>query len=139
MRFAQTLTDSADPVNFAVSATTNRAIHFTQVFNDLVVPNQAMAGAASATQDFVGISGLLSGNTALARSMGFAATDKKELDMATLAKTNLSGSTWFEFKQGAHGSLLDPTSNAGVTVEMQCQTVNFLASNGTLLPLGCSK
>jgi hypothetical protein len=74
MRFAQTLTDSADPVNFAVAAKTNRAIHFTQVLNDLVVPNQAMAGAASATQDFVGISGLLSGNTALARVMNFAAT-----------------------------------------------------------------
>jgi hypothetical protein len=59
--------------------------------------------------------------------------------MATLTKTNVSGSTWVLFNQGAHGSLLDPTSNAGVTVEMQCQTVNFLASNGTFLPLGCSK
>ena len=139
MRFAQTLTDSGDPVNFAVAAKTNRAIHFTEVLNDLVVPNQAMAGAASATQDFVGISGLLSGTDALARVMNFALADRKTLDMATLTKTNVSGSTWVLFNQGAHGSLLDPTSNAAVTVEMQCQTVNFLASNGTFLPLGCSK
>ena len=139
MRFAQTLTDSADPVSFAVAAKTNRAIHFTEVLNDLVVPNQAMAGAASATQDFVGISGLLSGTDALARVMNFALADRKTLDMATLTKTNVSGSTWVLFNQGAHGSLLDPTSNAAVTVEMQCQTVNFLASNGTFLPLGCSK
>ena len=139
MRFAQTLTDSADPVSFAVAAKTNRAIHFTEVLNDLVVPNQAMAGAASATQDFVGISGLLSGTDALARVMNFALADRKTLDMATLTKTNVSGSTWVLFNQGAHGSLLDPTSNAAVTVEMQCQTVNFLASNGAFLPLGCSK
>lgn len=139
MRFAQTLTDSADPVSFAVAAKTNRAIHFTEVLNDLVVPNQAMAGAASATQDFVGISGLLSGTDALARVMNFALADRKTLDMATLTKTNLSGSTWVLFNQGAHGSLLDPTSNAAVTVEMQCQTVSFLASNGAFLPLGCSK
>jgi hypothetical protein len=139
MRFAQTLTDSGDPINFAASAKMNRPIHFTQVLNDLVVPNAAVKGAASATQDFVGATGFLSGNTALARIMGFAATDKKELDVATLAKSNPQGSTWVQFNQGSHGSLLDPTSNASVTAEMQCQTASFFATNGAVVPIGCSK
>jgi hypothetical protein len=42
MRFAQTLADSGDPINFAMAAKMNRPIHFTQVLNDLVVPNAAL-------------------------------------------------------------------------------------------------
>ncbi|MBK9186814.1 MAG: hypothetical protein IPM78_11360, partial [Moraxellaceae bacterium] len=57
MRFAQTLSDAGDPINFAVSAKMNRSIQFTQVLNDLVVPNAAVKGAATATQDFVGATG----------------------------------------------------------------------------------
>lgn len=150
MRFAQTLVDSGDPINFAVAAKNNHAIHFTQVLNDLVVPNDALKGAASATQDFVGATGFLSGNNALARTMGFTA--RKDLDMATLNKENVSGSTWLQFNQGTHGSLINPAAPTGdaatdaekaaflaITTEMQCQTVSFLASGGAIVPVGCSK
>ncbi len=152
MRFAQTLADSGDPINYAKSAKDTHVIHLTEVLNDLVVPNKALAGAASATQDFVGISGLLSGTDALARVMGFAAADKKELDMATLAKSNSFGSTWVQFNQGSHGSLLSPAHPKGeaatteekalflaITTEMQCQTASFLATSGAVVPIGCSK
>ena len=150
MRFAQTLVDSGDPINFAAAAKNNHAIHFTQVLNDLVVPNAALKGDATATQDKIGATGFLSGNTALARAMGFS--DKKEIDIATVTKQNLTGSSWLQFNQGTHGSLINPAAPTGdtatdaekatflsITTEMQCQTVNFLATGGAVVPVGCSK
>lgn len=138
MRFAQTLADAGDPINFAMAAKMNRSIHFTQVLNDLVVSNASIKGAASATQDFVGATGFLSGNTALAKTMGFST--KNEIEITAFNSENLTGNnTWVQFNQGSHGSLLDPTSNAGVTVEMQCQSAGFFATNGAVVPVGCSK
>ena len=138
MRFAQTLADAGDPINFAMNAKMNRPIHFTQVLNDLVVPNAAVKGAASATQDFVGATGFLSGNTALAKTMSFST--KNEIDITSFNSQNLTGSnTWVQFNQGGHGSLLDPTSNAAVTTEMQCQSASFFATAGAVVQVGCSK
>ncbi len=138
MRFAQTVTDSGDPINFAMNAKANRPIHFTQVLNDLVVPNQSVKGEKSATQDFVGATGFLSGNTALAKAMGFST--KNEIDITNFNSQNLvDTNTWVQFNQGGHGSLLDPTSNASVTAEMQCQSASFFATNGAVIPVGCSK
>ena len=139
MRFAQTLTDSGDPINFAVAAKTNHPIHLTEVVGDLVVPNSAMAGAASATQDFVGISAFLSGTEALARVMGVDQT-MAALDVAGITASQQINPTGLgvlvKFKQGSHGSLIDPSSNLAVTQEMQRQTVNFIVSNGVCLPIG---
>jgi hypothetical protein len=139
MRFAQTLTDSGDPINFAVAAKTNHPIHLTEVIGDLVVPNSAMAGAASATQDFVGISAFLSGTEALARVMGVDQT-MAALDVAGITASQQINPTGLgvlvKFKQGSHGSLIDPSSNLAVTQEMQRQTVNFIVSNGVCLPIG---
>ena len=42
MRFAQTLADSGDPINYAATAYTNHPIHLTEVMNDLVVPNKSI-------------------------------------------------------------------------------------------------
>ena len=139
MRFAQTLTDSGDPINFAVAAKTNHPIHLTEVIGDLVVPNSAMAGAASAAQDFVGISAFLSGTEALARVMGVDQT-MAALDVAGITASQQINPTGLgvlvKFKQGSHGSLIDPSSNLAVTQEMQRQTVNFIVSNGVCLPIG---
>ena len=139
MRFAQTLTDSGDPINFAVAAKTNHPIHLSEVIGDLVVPNSAMAGAASATQDFVGISDFLSGTEALARVMGVDQT-MAALDVAGITASQQINPTGLgvlvKFKQGSHGSLIDPSSNLAVTQEMQRQTVNFIATNGVCLPIG---
>ena len=163
MRLAQTLTDSGDPINFAMNArykkpdnTYNRPVHFTQVLNDLVVSNASVKGSTSATQDFVGATGFLSGNNALAKIMGF--TEKKEIDINNFNKENLTTSAWLQFTPGEHGSYIDPrapedkdsdaatvasdakkAAYAAVTTEMQCQAANFFATNGTFLPVGCSK
>jgi hypothetical protein len=115
-----------------------------------------LKAAASATQDFVGATGFLSGNTALAKIMGF--TEKKEIDINNFNKENLTTSAWLQFNQGSHGSYIDPrapedkdsdaatvasdakkAAYAAVTTEMQCQAANFFATNGTFLPVGCSK
>jgi hypothetical protein len=156
MRFAQTLTDAGDPINFAMNTKINRPIHFTQVLNDLVVSNDSIKGATSATQDFVGATGFLSGNNALAKIMGF--TERKEIDINNFNKEDLKTSAWLQFTLGEHGSYIDPRAPedkdsdaatvasdakkeayAAVTTEMQCQAANFFATNGTFLPVGCSK
>ncbi|PTQ90817.1 virulence factor lipase-like protein [Agitococcus lubricus] len=136
LRFAQTLVDSGDPANFAVSAKANHTIHLTEVTDDLVVPNQALAGAASATQDTVSLTGFLSGTEPLAKILGFSTP--QAVDVTSLTKANLTGGAWVKFKQGAHSSLLDTTANPPVTVEMQCQTAGFFATNGAVVPVGCS-
>ena len=41
VRFAQHLTDPADPINYAAAANANHPIHLTEVFGDAVVPNAA--------------------------------------------------------------------------------------------------
>jgi hypothetical protein len=71
--------------------------------------------------------------------MGFST--KNEVDITAFMQTMISfgNNTWVQFNQGSHGSLLDPTSNAGVTVEMQCQSAGFFATNGAVVPVGCSK
>jgi hypothetical protein len=106
MRFAQTLTDAGDPINFAMNTKMNRPIHFTQVLNDLVVSNDSIKGATSATQDFVGATGFLSGNNALAKIMGF--TERKEIDINNFNKEDLKTSAWLQFTLGEHGSYIDP-------------------------------
>ena len=155
MRFAQTLADSGDPINYSATAYTNHPIHLTEVMDDLVVPNKSIASPATSTQDFVGISSFLSGTDPLAKTMGFVEADQKVIDMATLAKSTATGSVWVKFMQGTHGSLLNPTHpNASatdaekatflaITTEMQCQTASYLKSSTLMtvpvLPIGCSK
>lgn len=155
MRLAQTLTDSGDPINFAMNTKMNRPIHFTQVLNDLVVSNDSIKGASSATQDFVGATGFLSGNNALAKTMGLT---RKDIDITKFDAENLSGSAWFQFTPGEHGSYIDPRAPedkdndastvassdkqkiyAAVTTEMQCQAAAFFKTNGAVIPVGCSK
>jgi hypothetical protein len=117
---------------------------------------QHCKGAASPTQDFVGATGFLSGNTALAKTMGFMT--KKDITVDTVVKEDVLGSAWIEMQEGSHGSLINPVHPKvsdnddatvatdaekaiflAVTTEMQCQTVKFLASSGAIVPVGCSK
>ncbi len=142
MRFAQTLADSGDSINYAQAAQANHALLLSEVINDLVIPNKVMAGAASATQDRVAISGFLSGTEPIAQVMGLEKVSPI-LDINNLTAVNKQSPTglrlWLQFAQGAHGSLLDPSVNLDVTKEMQCQTAVFVLSQGTQLPIGCSK
>lgn len=140
MRFAQTLADAGDSINYAQAAQANHPILLSEVINDLVIPNKVTAGAASATQDRVAVSSFLAGTEPLATVMGL---EKTLIDITNFAAQNKQSATglrlWMQFAQGAHGSLLSPAANLNVTTEMQCQTAVFVLSQGTQLPIGCSK
>ena len=163
MRFAQTLTDSGDPINFAVAAKNNHPLHLSEVLGDLVVPNKAtkttdLVEAEKSSYDYVGATGFLSGTDALARVMGLDQS-MSALDISAITATQKISPTglgiFLKFKQGKHASLIDPrhpkdedTTDAvvatetekvpylAVTQEMQRQTVNFIVSNGVCLPIG---
>lgn len=140
LRFAQTLVDSADPLNYAAAAKARHPLHLIEVIGDTVVPNAAPAGAASATQDTVTITGYLSGTEPLIATLGLEVVGPLTPPLASQApRTGTRLAVASVFTTGNHGSILDPSGsaiNAATTQEMQRQTANFLGSNGTCLPIG---
>ena len=139
LRFAQTAIDSGDPVNYAVAAAANRPLHLIEVKNDLVVPNAALAGATSATQDRVALTGYLSGTDPLIALMGLGVKGYLDVpvgtpDITLEPRVRLA----VRFNQGDHASILSPAASAAATTEMQRETANFLASGGRCLPLGAN-
>lgn len=150
LRLAQTLLDSADPVNYAVSARANHPTLLTELLNDETVPNMAVAGPISAGQDKVSQTGFLSGTEPMAKLMGLTLVSPP-VNGSTTARAPVLGANlglWVQFNSGRHGSLIDPRPVSGtptpaeqleaynVTVEMQKQMVSFLKSNGMCLPIG---
>jgi hypothetical protein len=137
LRFAQTLVDSGDPINFAVAARANHPIHMIEVVGnstskpDQVVPNNALAGTLAS------IPGYLSGTDPLYRIMGLSVIDNLDVPVST-PTLNVGANLGYvvRFTAGDHGSILSPTASPAATQEMQRETVNFLASGGTCLPLG---
>jgi len=142
LRFAQTLLDSADPINFATAARSNHPIHLIKVINDLTLPNDGLANDGSGAKDQVLISGFLSGTDPLIAQMGLEVVGPLSAPLASRnLRTGANLGIASVFATGNHGSILDPsgsTTNAATTQEMQRQTANFLASNGTCLPTGGS-
>jgi len=140
LRFAQTLVDSGDPLNYAAAAKANHPLHLIEVIGDTVVPNTALAGAATTTQDSVTISGYLSGTEPLIATLGLQVLGPLTPPLAAAAPiTGAKLQVASVFTTGNHGSILDPSGgdiNAATTQEMQRQTANFLGSNGTCLPIG---
>ena len=136
MRFAQTASDSGDPINYAVAARAKHPIHMIEVIGDTVVPNHALSGTLAS------IPGFLSGTDPLYKIMGLTVTGPLSVPIAAQAPilgANLG--VVVQFAQGNHGSILDPSgsaTNAAVTCEMQRETVSFLATNGAALPIGGS-
>lgn len=144
LRFAQTLVDDGDPINYAAAATANRPTLMFEVVGDAVVPNCTIVGDANCTvTDTIPISGYLSGTDPLARMMGLeflpGPTQFDGFDVPIAAQTIVDAAgidAVVRFNQGDHGSILSPAANALVTCEMQTQTSVFLASNGVQLPIG---
>ena len=155
LRFAQTLVDSGDPINYAAAANANHPIHLIEVVGganngqnppDLVVPNfvsrnVAGDGPCPASAQFLPFldtaceAGPLSGTNPLVNVMG--------LDTVDIAPPYSGGSVMdadlaVRFAAGTHSSILTPdaTGTPGVdasqsqqtTCEMQSQTAAFLAS-----------
>lgn len=117
---AQTVTDSADPVNWALPANNSllaskrlllqEVVGGGDVLPDQVIPN-AVAGAP------------LSGTEPLIRTLGLTA-----ITQSTQSATGIRGVV--RFTQGNHGSLLDPTQYPAATAEMQGEMASLLVSQG---------
>ena len=140
LRFAQTLVDSGDPLNYAAAAKANHPLHLIEVIGDTVVPNAAPAGPATATKDLVTITGFLSGTDPLIAVLGLDVVGPLTPPLqAQTPRTGAKLAVASVFTTGNHGSILDPSGsdiNAATTQEMQRQTANFLKSNGRCLPIG---
>lgn len=138
LRFAQHLVDDADPINYAAAASANRPLHFIEVIGDLVVPNTVVRSAGNETQDRAVTAGPLSGSTPLIGQLGLQLLDPVTPPLAApdAPLTGAALKVAVRFAIGDHGSVLDPTNFPAVTQEMQRQSANFLASQGTCLPLG---
>ncbi len=144
LRFAQTVVDDGDPINYAAAATANRATLMFEVVGDAVVPNCTIAGDANCPAiDTLPISAWLSGTDPLARVMGLdflpGPTQFDGYDVPIAAQTLVDAAgidAVVRFNQGDHGSILSPAANPLVTCEMQKQTALYLASNGAQLALG---
>ena len=113
---AQTVIDSADPINWAQVATAQNSILLQQVAGDTVVPNAVAGAPLSGTEPLIAVMGL------------DAITETTQNPMGIRGATRLL--------QGSHGSLLDPSANPAVTAEMQGQAASMIASGGALVVIG---
>jgi len=163
LRFAQTLVDSGDPVNYGAAASSAHAIDMIEVIGDLVVPNAAMttcpvtlpAGISStaqllsvcpgtATQDVTIAPGYLSGTDPLVKTMGLSSIGPLTVPVASPeTKTGAQLEYVVQFGPGAngtvgHSTVLDPTNDPLVTQEMQSEAAQFLASDGQCLAIAGS-
>ena len=144
IRFAQTVVDSADPLNFAAKAATDHPVLMLVVRGDTVVPNCTIAGDANCpATDTITVSGYLSGSDPLARvlGLGFVPGPAQTDTLAVPAAAQMivgpdARNTVVRFAAGDHGSILSPAASLTVTCEMQGQVAAFLATNGTVLKIG---
>ena len=113
-RDAQTVLDTADPINYAVRAATKHAIHMIEVVggsgnpSDQVVPN-------SATES-------------LWQEMGLSRITGTETDASGIRGV-------VQFTAGDHDSLFDDSASTDATGEMQTEMANFAGSAGSYLPI----
>ncbi len=147
LRFAQTLVDAGDPINYAVAAAVKHPILMLEVKGDAVVPNCAVNDENCTAMDTIPLSGYLSGTDPLARVMGLSfvpgPTQYDGLDVAPNAGAPAQMITGaaarlnvVRFNQGDHGSILSPQASMDVTCEMQAQVATFLATDGAVLKIG---
>ncbi len=131
LRLAQLSVDSGDPINWAAATADRHPIHLIEVVGDAVVPNNVMGNPQAL------IDGPTSGTGPLAAAMGLPTTPVTAPISPAMI---LQGSNRVLFSSGTHSSIVRPaTANPvddPVFLEMQSQTVQFLASEGACLPLG---
>lgn len=112
---AQTVLDSADPINYGIPSLSKRILLHEvvgggNILADQVVPN-SVAGAP------------LAGTEPLIRVLGLTPLSATSQNAAGIRGT-------VRFTQGDHGSLLNPAASAAATVEMQGQMASMLVSDG---------
>lgn len=119
---AQTVIDSADPINHGVRAAANTPIHMISVVGDgdANLPDQVVPNASAVSPT--------AGTDPLAAVMGLEAITETTTDAAGVRGI-------VRFTEGDHGSILDPSASAAATVEMQTQMATFMATFGTTIPV----
>lgn len=162
LRFAQTVVDTGDPVNYGAAAKAGHPLHMIEVVGganggnnppDLVVPNYVVRNIAPSGNDcplsagsvaFLDTAceaGPLSGTDPLADVMGLA--EASVAPPYTDNPANAAAGTVVRFAAGTHSSILDPTDTvtgvdpaeaAVTTCEMQAQTAGFLAQAAAGVP-----
>ncbi len=113
---AQTVVDSADPINWGALTVETNSVLLQQVAGDAVVPN-AVPGAP------------LAGTEPLIRIMGL-----EPITATTQDPMGIRGAV--RLIQGGHGSLLSPADGPAVTAEMQGQAASMVASGGATVVIG---
>jgi len=109
VRDLQTVIDSADPANYASSATALHPLHVIQILGDDRVPN----GPTDYIADLWDLTDVTAASPVLFDAGGAHGIVR--------------------FTSGAHSSLLDPTPAPLVTAEMQLQMVTFAVTLGTTI------
>jgi pimeloyl-ACP methyl ester carboxylesterase len=113
---AQTVLDSADPINWGATASLTNSILLQQVAGDAVIPNAVPGAPLSGTEPLIAVMGL------------DAITETTTDPMGIRGAVRLI--------QGGHGSLLDPSASPAVTAEMQGQAASMTASGGAQVLIG---
>ncbi len=122
---AQTVIDSADPINWALPANNSllasKRLLIQEVVGsatsppDQVIPNSVAGAPLSGTEPLIRILGLSS------------------ITQTTQSATGIRGAV--RFTAGDHGSLLSPVASPAVTAEMQGEMASLLISQGTAVQI----
>ena len=117
---AQTVIDSADPINHAIRAAANSPVYMISVVGDggTSLPDQVVPNNVATAP--------LSGTDPLARMMGLTSVSQTTVNAAGVRGI-------VRFTAGDHGSLLSPAASAAAFLEMQRQTASFIGSSGTAI------
>lgn len=117
---AQTVNDSSDPINYFSALAANTPVHMMTVVGDGTpesLPDQVIPISTSLP---------LSGQLPLAQLMQL-----QEIVSTVMSTETVNG--FVKFNEGAHGSSLTPASSQAVTLEMQSQVANYIASKGKVI------
>nr|WP_297349056.1 VolA/Pla-1 family phospholipase [uncultured Glaciecola sp.] len=116
---AQTMIDSADPINYFTALADNTPVHMMTVIGDGGdnLPDQVIPVTTALP---------LAGQQALADIMGL-----EQISATTASTSPVSGIV--KFIEGAHASSLSPASSPAVTEEMQRQIANYFGSSATAI------
>ena len=116
---AQTMIDSADPINYFGTLASNTPVHMMTVVGDgdANLPDQVIPVTTALP---------LAGQQALANIMGL-----QQISATAVSTSPISGIV--NFTEGAHASSLSPASSAEVTAEMQRQLANYVGSGATAI------
>jgi len=113
---AQTVLDSADPINWGALTAETNSVLLQQVAGDAVVPNAVPTAPLSGTEPLIRVMGLDS------------------ITETTVDPAGIRGAV--RMIQGDHGSLLSPAASPAATAEMQGQAASMVVSGGVSVVIG---